>query len=186
MLKSLRCRVWRLATARDVLDQLWHEAGVAPPVEVALRGQDPVFPLPFRVGDAGAAVAEHLAQAVRRWDAAPLEDAIVRAGACAGMARTHDEWLSHDQGATVARLPLFEVIRVADSPPEPLPDGSRPLSGVRVIDVTRVLAGPMCARTLAEHGADVLRIGTTALPNNDLQNIDTGHGKRSTGLDLAG
>lgn len=261
--------------ARDVLEQLWHAAGVVPPVDVAFDGHDPVFPLPFRVGDAGAAAiaasaamaaalwrirtgrrqrvrvdvdaaaaamrsnqylqrdppgneptpvsirglnqdiyrtrddrwlylhrgfphhrariaalldgaddAERLAQAVRRWDAAALEDAVVRAGACAGMARSHEEWLAHDQGAAVERLPLFEVIRVADGPPEPLPEGSRPLSGIRVVDVTRVLAGPMCARTLAEHGADVLRIGTSLLPNNELQNIDTGHGKRSTVLDL--
>jgi crotonobetainyl-CoA:carnitine CoA-transferase CaiB-like acyl-CoA transferase len=53
-----------------------------------------------------------------------------------------------------------------------------------VLDLTRVLAGPTCARTLAEHGADVLRVGTDLLPNNETQNIATGHGKRSTVLDL--
>src|SRR5262249_25294690 len=66
----------------------------------------------------GADDSEQLAQAVTRWDAAALEEAIVRAGACGGMARTHDEWRAHEQGAAVARLPLFEVIRVGDSPPE--------------------------------------------------------------------
>jgi crotonobetainyl-CoA:carnitine CoA-transferase CaiB-like acyl-CoA transferase len=132
----------------------------------------------------GADDHERLAGAVGQRDAAELEAAIVGAGACAGMVRTRDEWLAHDQGAAVEGLPLFEVIRIADSPPETLPVGARPLSGIRVIDVTRVLAGPMCARTLAEHGADVLRIGTSRLPNNELQNIDTGYGKRSTVLDL--
>jgi crotonobetainyl-CoA:carnitine CoA-transferase CaiB-like acyl-CoA transferase len=264
-----------MAKAGDVLDQLWRAAGLPPPVTVEIEGQDPIFPLPFRIGEAGAAViaasgamaaelwrmrtgrrqqvrvavdaaaaamrsqqylqrdkpsdeptpqtirglnqdiyrtrddrwvylhrgfphhrariaalldgaddADSLARAVRQWDAADLENAVVRAGACAGMARSHDEWLAHEQGAAIERLPLFEVIRVGESPPEALPEGPRPLSGIRVIDVTRVLAGPMCARTLAEHGADVLRIGTTLLPNNEQQNIDTGHGKRSTVLDL--
>ncbi|MPZ24513.1 MAG: hypothetical protein GEU28_13500 [Dehalococcoidia bacterium] len=87
-------------------------------------------------------------------------------------------------GQSRCSLPLLEIERVGDSPPEPFPAGNRPLSGVRVLDLTRVLAGPTCARTLAEHGADVLRIGTDLLPNNETQIIETGHGKRSTVLDL--
>ena len=67
---------------------------------------------------------------------------------------------------------------------EPLPPGNRPLSGVRVLDLTRVLAGPTCARTLAEHGADVLKITGAHLPNLGYQEFDTGHGKLSAQLDL--
>ena len=67
---------------------------------------------------------------------------------------------------------------------EPLPAGDRPLSGIRVVDVTRVLAGPTCARTLAEHGADVMKISAAHLPNLGYQELDTGHGKLSTYLDL--
>jgi crotonobetainyl-CoA:carnitine CoA-transferase CaiB-like acyl-CoA transferase len=80
---------------------------------------------------------------------------------------------------------LFEILRVGDSPAEPLAPAQRPLTGVRVLDLTRVLAGPTSARTLAEHGADVLRIGTQALPDNEQMMRDTGHGKRSAALDLS-
>ena len=78
----------------------------------------------------------------------------------------------------------MEIMRIGDSAPEPLPAGDRPLSGIRVLDLTRVLAGPTCARTLAEHGADVLRITGAHLPSLGYQELDTGHGKLSAELDL--
>jgi crotonobetainyl-CoA:carnitine CoA-transferase CaiB-like acyl-CoA transferase len=81
-------------------------------------------------------------------------------------------------------LPLMEIVRIGESKPEPLPNGDRPLSGIRVVDVTRVLAGPTCARTLAEHGADVMKISAAHLPNIGYQEFDTGHGKLSAYLDL--
>ena len=78
----------------------------------------------------------------------------------------------------------MEILRIGDSAPEPLPTGDRPLSGIRVLDLTRVLAGPTCARTLAEHGADVMKITAAHLPNLGYQEWDTGHGKLSAELDL--
>src|ERR1700719_959626 len=81
---------------------------------------------------------------------------------------------------------LMEIMRIGDSAPEPLPAGDRPLSGIRVVDITRVLAGPTCARTLAEHGADVMKISAPHLPNLGYQEFDTGHGKLSSYLDLRG
>ncbi|MDE2687576.1 MAG: CoA transferase [Chloroflexota bacterium] len=122
--------------------------------------------------------------AVSQWDALQLEEAIIAAGGAGGMVRTMDEWAQHPQSAAVASLPLLEITKIGDAPCEPLPDGARPLSGVRVLDLTRVLAGPTCARTLAEHGADVLKITGAHLPSIGSQEFDTGHGKLSAHLDL--
>jgi len=127
---------------------------------------------------------EAVRQAVANWDALELEEAIIAAKGAGGMVRTMEEWAQHPQAAAIASLPLMEIVKIGESPPEPLPDGDRPLSGVRVLDLTRVLAGPTCARTLAEHGADVMKITAAHLPNIGYQEYDTGHGKLSAQLDL--
>jgi crotonobetainyl-CoA:carnitine CoA-transferase CaiB-like acyl-CoA transferase len=99
-----------------------------------------------------------VAKAVARWDAHALEEAIAEARGCGAVVRAHDEWLAHPHGQAVDALPLVQITRIGDADPEPFPAGADPLSGVRVLDLTRILAGPIAARTLAEHGADVLMV----------------------------
>src|SRR3989442_1869330 len=127
---------------------------------------------------------EAVRKAVAQWDALELEEAMIAANGAGGMVPTMAEWAKHPQAAAIASLPLLEVVKSGDSPPEKLADGDRPLSGVRVLDLTRVLAGPTCARTLAEHGAEVWKVPGAHLPNFGYQEYDTGHGKLSTHLDL--
>ncbi|MGI4940626.1 MAG: CoA transferase, partial [Janthinobacterium lividum] len=82
---------------------------------------------------------EAVAAAVARWDADALEEAIAAARACGGTIRTAQEWLAHPQGAFLAGLPAVEVRRTGEAPARALGAGERPLSGVRVLDLTRIL-----------------------------------------------
>ena len=123
-------------------------------------------------------------RALDGWYAYEVEDAAVAAGLVVTATRSFDEWDAHPQGRAVAELPLFSIEKIGDAPPEPLPGGDRPLSGIKVLDLTRVIAGPVCGRTLASHGADVLLITAAHLPSMEALVIDNGRGKLSAHLDL--
>lgn len=127
---------------------------------------------------------DSVAAAVAGWDAQALEDSGAEKGLCAVAVRTREQWLRHPQQKAVAALPLIEIERIGDAPPEPLADAARPLGGLRVLDLTRVIAGPMAGRTLAEHGAEVLRVNGPHLPFVEALIINTGFGKRSCFVDL--
>lgn len=131
-----------------------------------------------------AADRDAAAAAVATWRADELEAAVVAAGGCAAALRTVDAWRAHPQGAAVAAEPLIDMA-THDAPAAPPRDGppDRPLAGVRVLDLTRVLAGPVATRFLAGFGADVLRIDP---PSWDEPAVvpDVTLGKRCARLDL--
>ncbi len=105
-----------------------------------------------------------VAAAVAGRSAVDVEDAVVAAGGAAAALRTCQEWANHPQAAAVAGLPLIAFTRLDDSPPLPLSPADSPLATVRVLDLTRVIAGPVAGRTLAAYGAQVLRVGADHLP----------------------
>jgi crotonobetainyl-CoA:carnitine CoA-transferase CaiB-like acyl-CoA transferase len=129
-----------------------------------------------------------VAAAIGGWDGAALDEALAQAGLCAALVRSPREWAALEQAKAIASLPLFEIERIGDAPPEPLKPlaahATRPLEGVRVLDLTRIIAGPVAGRTLASHGADVLLVNGPHLPNIAPLVIDNGRGKRSATLDL--
>lgn len=100
-----------------------------------------------------------VARAVAQWSKAELESAVIDAGGCAAEMRAIAQWQQHPQGQAVAAEPL--VHRLAREPvakPSWSVPSARPLKGLRVLDLTRVLAGPVGSRFLAGYGAEVLRI----------------------------
>lgn len=118
-----------------------------------------------------------------------VEEAVYAAGGLAVALRSPEEWAAHPQAAEVAKRPLVERGRLDGAPTRVFtPVGASPLlpaAGLRVLDLTRVLAGPVATRTLALLGADVLRLDAPHLPELPDQHADTGFGKRSATLDLA-
>lgn len=127
---------------------------------------------------------EAVEKAMAKRDAQDLEDAIAEVRACGTIVRSNAEWLAHPHGAMLATRPMIEIEKIGDTDPIPFPDGARPLDGIRVLDLTRILAGPITARTLAENGADVLMVTAEHLPQVQEHVMDTSHGKRSCFLDL--
>ncbi len=100
-----------------------------------------------------------VAEAVARWRALDLENAIVEHKGCAAQMRSLEEWAGHPQGAAVAIEPLvWRTPAPAADPPTWMLPRDRPLRGVRVLDMTRIIAGPVATRFLAGYGAEVLRL----------------------------
>ncbi|MVO14984.1 CoA transferase [Parasedimentitalea huanghaiensis] len=123
--------------------------------------------------------------AVRKWQGDALEGAIVDGGGVAAAMRSQSDWLTHAQGQAVTSDPLIDWVapRTVAMRPRPQATAERPLAGLRVLDLTRVLAGPIATRTLAGFGAEVLRIDP---PGWDEPGVipDISLGKRCTYLDL--
>lgn len=128
----------------------------------------------------GSDDVDAVATAAAGWRAVELESAVVAAGGAAAAVRTPEEWATSPQGRAGAGLPLLDLRRTTDGPPR-RPD----VRGLRVLDLTRVIAGPVATRVLASHGADVLRVDGPRLPDQREGLLDTGVGKRHVVLDLA-
>ena len=125
-------------------------------------------------------------QAVLQWDALALEEAAAQAGLVVSALRSFAQWDATPQGQAVAAQPLFTLTRIGEAEPLPLPAldaQQRPLEGVRVLDLTRILAGPVGGRALAAYGADVMLVNAPHLPNIEAI-ADTSRGKRSALVDL--
>ena len=153
---------------------------------------------------------EAMGESISKYKAQELEDTIAEHGLSGGMLRTQDEWRLHPQGKALLELPVVDVLKIGESEPQEFKGSgnnknnggghsgkneiysgssssgatTRPLSGIRVIDMTRLLAGPMATRLLAEQGADVMHISSPNLPFLLAALLETGWGKRSAYIDL--
>jgi crotonobetainyl-CoA:carnitine CoA-transferase CaiB-like acyl-CoA transferase len=136
--------------------------------------------------DPSNAKREDAQTALMAWNAIDFETAMADAKLVATALRTFDEWDATQQGRAIAAQPLFTIERIGDAPRLALPalaEDQRPLEGVKVVDLTRILAGPVGGRALAAYGADVMLVNSPHLPNIEAI-ADTSRGKRSVHVDL--
>jgi crotonobetainyl-CoA:carnitine CoA-transferase CaiB-like acyl-CoA transferase len=123
--------------------------------------------------------------AIMQWDAETLERAIREEAGAIAVVRTAAEWLAHPVGRRLAAKPVVEVEKIGESDPVPLPQGGpKPLSGLRVLDCTHVIGGPITGRTLAEFGADVLHLSKPNYPDHMNWRLETDIGKRTAYCDF--
>ncbi|PDT87106.1 carnitine dehydratase [Bradyrhizobium sp. Y36] len=131
---------------------------------------------------------EKVQAALMQWKGEAFETAAYAAGGVVALMRSYDEWSALPQAHALAQLPLISIEKIGEAAPKPWPqryaNGDRPLAGLRVLDLSRVIAGPVAGRTLAAHGADVLLVSGPDLPAIPWLTIDTGRGKLTTFIEL--
>ena len=124
--------------------------------------------------------------ALSKWDAQEFETVASEAGLVVSRVRSFDAWDKHPQAQALVKLPLLSIDNIGDAHAQALPRlsrGAQPLAGIRVLDLTRILAGPTCGRVLAAYGADVMLVNSPNLPNIE-HIMDTSRGKLSAIVDL--
>lgn len=129
---------------------------------------------------------EDVQRALHHWKALDFEEAAAERGLVVAALRSFAQWDAHPQALAIAVQPLLTVERIGDAPPLPMPPlraDQGPLSGLHVLELTRIIAGPVAGRTLAAYGADVMLVNSPHLPNIDTI-AENSRGKLSCQLDL--
>ncbi|KAJ7750954.1 CoA-transferase family III domain-containing protein [Mycena maculata] len=139
----------------------------------------------LNVPDSPETSRETVQSALRTWNAVEFETEAASRGMCATAMRSFAEWSLHPQARALEGIPPVQIIKIGEAPKREISGTfARPLDGIRVLELSRVLAGPVAGRTLAAHGADVLWITSPRLPSLPNIDVDTSRGKRTAQLDL--
>lgn len=133
---------------------------------------------------------QDLQRELDKWDAFEFEAAAQKRGLCVTVYRSRAEWETSEMGTALKEWmrenvehSAFRISRIA-SASNSRPKPREPNERLRVIDMSRVIAGPIAARTLAAYGSDVLLLSSAKLPNLPLRELDTARGKRTALVDL--
>ncbi len=124
--------------------------------------------------------------ALMQWDGEAFETAAYAGGGVVALMRSHEEWSALPHATALAALAPITIEKIGEAAPRRWPAGERPLAGLRVLDLSRVIAGPVAGRALAAHGADVMLISGPDLPAIPWLTIDTGRGKLTSFIELKG
>lgn len=128
---------------------------------------------------------ENIRKAFKQINAFELEEELAATGGVGVVHRSREEWLAHPEGKVLAATPLIEIVKIADGPAIPWSGNPvQPLSGLKVVSNTHVIAGTCSARTLAEYGAEVLHIARDQAFEHEALVIDVNVGMRSAFVDL--
>lgn len=135
----------------------------------------------------GISGTEQMSDAVRAWAADELETAIHEAGGAVAASHTPEEWAEHPQGRAVGSEPLIDWTVGNETSPRAdwQPEATRPLAGIRVVDMTRVIAGPVATMFLAGCGAEVVRIDPPTFDETGIKHLLLTLGKRCAVLDAS-
>jgi hypothetical protein len=128
---------------------------------------------------------DNLVRGFKQVNSFEFEERLNEMGGVGVVHRSTKEWLAHPEGAYLAKTPLIEIIKIGESAPEPWSgDPTQPLSGIKVMSNTHVIAGTVSARTLAEYGAQVLHVARDQAFEHEALVVDVNVGMRSTFVDL--
>jgi hypothetical protein len=128
---------------------------------------------------------EAIAKAIKQWNSRELDDTVASNGFVMGVHRTAEAWAQHPEGQHLAKVPVIEIVKINDSEPIPFkPKPVQPLSGIKVLSLTHVIAGTCSARTLAEYGAEVLHIARDQSFEHEILVTYVNVGMRSSFVDL--
>src|SRR5258705_6860921 len=122
--------------------------------------------------------------ALMQWDGEAFETAAYAGGCVVALMRPHDEWSDLPHAKALAALPPVSIEKIGEAAPKPWPAGDRSLAGLRVLDLSRRIAGPLSGRTLTMHCADVLLVSGPDLPAIPWLTIDNGRGKLTSFIEL--
>ncbi len=143
-------------------------------------------------------ICELIQEQTMKYTIEELDEMTVKLRQAGAVVYKEDEFLATEQGKALAKEPVISVQSVEEkSTPAKFAEetngsaangdmSSKPwlLKGIKVLDLTRVIAGPSISRTLAEYGASVLRVTSPKLPDVPWYAVDLNFGKRTTELDL--
>lgn len=143
----------------------------------------------------GSVTREEVSKATSKWNKVDVEAAALENGACAYALRSYEEWDVLPQAQAIDPFPI-SIGKICDGDGDgangprrnitatPPRDGDKCLRGLRVLELSRIIAAPVAGRMLAAHGADVLWVTSPNLPALPALDIDMSRGKRTVQLDL--